>query len=143
MPHVNGVFCVVFDFIECDHDIPLDVPTTFRQFFLCVTAGKTASRKPGTPASRAEQLLEEIAETRAAEFEFLGATVAAARVAPAETAPTGRRLKIRALLPILTQLVVFHAFGGIAEDFVGLIDFLEFLFRLLFVLGDVGMIFPR
>ncbi len=46
---------------------------------------------------------------------------------------------VRAAPPIGSQLVVLFAFGGVAEDFVGFVDFLEFFFGLLFVFGDVGM----
>ena len=69
--------------------------------------------------------------------------IPAAIIAPAETAPTGRRLKFRALLPIRPQFIVFLALRWVAEHLVGLVDFLEFLLGFFLVLGDVGMIFPR
>ena len=42
--------------------------------------------------------------------------------------------------PIGPQLVVLFALLGVAEHLVGLVDFLEFFLRPLFVLGHVGMV---
>ena len=94
---------------------------------------------------RPEQLLEEIAEARAAKFKVLArhALPAAKRLAAAKTAGTGRRTEFRAGFPVRAQFVVFFALVRVAEDFVGLVDLLEFFLGLLFVLGDIGMKFTR
>lgn len=55
--------------------------------------------------------------------------------------PIGRRLKSTRLVPVRPELIVSLAFFRIAQDFIGLVDLLKFLFGLLFILGDVGMIF--
>ena len=127
-------------FFEGDHDVALDVFPAFAQIIRCAARAKAA----GAPARGTEKLLEEIAEAGAAKMKLL---VSAARPAPAPTAgetfPTGRRAEFGALLPVRTEFVVFLALGGIAEDFVSLVDFLEFLFGGFFVLGDVGVILAR
>ena len=45
--------------------------------------------------------------------------------------------------PVGAQRVVFFAFFFIAENLVGLVDFLEFVFSLRLVFGDIGMILAR
>ncbi len=67
---------------------------------------------------------------------------AAKIAAAAETAAeAGRGTEFRAGFPVRAQFVVFFPLGGIAKDFVGLVDFLEFLLGLLLVFRDVGMKF--
>ena len=96
---------------------------------------------PGAP----EHLLEEITETRAAKFKvrFRRGAPAAAERLPAESAVAGGRTKFRAGFPIGPELVEFLAFGGIAENLVGFVDFLELLLGFLLILGDIGVILPR
>lgn len=51
------------------------------------------------------------------------------------------------MLPVGTILVVFSALLRIAQDFIGLVDFLELLLGSLLVLGQVGVMlsgeFPK
>src|SRR5207253_9686272 len=61
--------------------------------------------------------------------------------APAgERLPPGRRAKISSGIPVRAQLIVLFALGGIAKNLIGLVDFLEFFFGLLFVLCDIGVV---
>ncbi len=87
----------------------------------------------GAPAT-AEELLEEIAEARAVEMEFRTVFrtcgVSALRLC---------RLAFR-MIPVCAQLIILSAFFRVAENFVGLVDFLEFLLGSGFVLGDIGVI---
>ena len=86
-------------------------------------------------------MLEEITEARAAKMKFLvGAARPATSAAARESLPTGRRTEFGALLPVRTEFVVFLALGRVTEDFIRLVDFLEFLFGCLFVLRDIGVI---
>src|ERR1035437_5133124 len=85
----------------------------------------------------AEKLFEEIAEPRAFELELI--PFSSPPAGPA-TRPVRRRPRIHASIPIGTQLVVFPATFRIAQHLIGLVDFLEFLLRRLFVFGDVRMI---
>src|SRR5262249_12298542 len=55
--------------------------------------------------------------------------------------PAWRWAEVRAGIPIGTEFVVFLTFGGVAQNFVGFVDFFEFFLGLLFVFGNVGMIF--
>jgi hypothetical protein len=75
-------------------------------------------------------LFEKIAETGAAEVEFVSGG------APACSAPAGMGERLL-VLPVRTQLVVFPAFFGITEHFVGLVDFLEFFLGSLLVLRHI------
>jgi len=51
------------------------------------------------------------------------------------------RLPVR--FPIGTKLIEFPAALRIAQDLIGLVDFLKLFFRRLFVLGDIWVVFPR
>ena len=51
--------------------------------------------------------------------------------------------RLRTCFPIRSEFVKFSAALRIAQDLVGLVDFLEFFLRRLFVLGDIRMILPR
>src|SRR2546430_5756866 len=62
---------------------------------------------------------------------------------PRALLPPRRRTKLRALFPVGSQLVIFLPLLRVAEDFVGLVDFLELFFGGLFVFGDVGMVLSR
>src|SRR5438046_5431586 len=62
---------------------------------------------------------------------------------PRALVPPWWRTKLRALFPIRAEFVILLPLFRVAEDFVGLVDFLELLFGGLFVFGDVGMVLPR
>jgi hypothetical protein len=78
-------------------------------------------------------------------FKILAAQRAAAAkgLAAAKTTLAGRRTEFRAGFPVRAEFVVFFALVRVGENFVGLVDLLEFFLGLFFVLGDVGMKFPR
>src|SRR5882724_12003591 len=77
-------------------------------------------------------------------MKFKTAPIARARRPSTELClPVRRRTKFLALLPIRAQRVVLLAFLGIAQDFVGFVEFLEALLRVGLVLGDVGMVLQR
>ncbi len=114
--------------LQSDHDDALDI-LTLLGFRLA---------KIGLPAAgAAEKLLEEVAETGAAELEVFGFGSAA----PLVSAVASRhRSPVSALFPISAQVVVFLALLGVAQHLVGFVDLLEFFLGALFVLGDVGMV---
>ena len=72
-------------------------------------------------------------------MKFLAASGPAAAASAAGSLPSGRRTKLRAGLPVGAELVVFLALAGVAEDFVGLVDFLELGLGVFLVFGDVGV----
>ena len=82
----------------------------------------SAETTGGTTAI-AEELLEEIAEARAIEMEFRSLFVTAT-----ESGLRRRRLPFR-MVPVGSQLIVLAPFLRVAEDFVGLVDFLELCLR--------------
>jgi hypothetical protein len=43
------------------------------------------------------------------------------------------------MIPIRSQFVILFPFLRVAEDFIGLVEFLEFFLGGLFVLSDIGM----
>ena len=43
------------------------------------------------------------------------------------------------MVPVRAQLVIFSPFLRVAQDFVGLIKFLELFFRTFLILGDIGV----
>src|ERR1019366_1114574 len=69
------------------------------------------------------------------------------RVAPSKTTtlpgrpPSRRRAKFRTGFPIGSQFIILFALRRIAQNFVGLVDLLEFLLGLFFILRHVGMKF--
>src|SRR5205085_10304825 len=97
-------------------------------------------------AAAAEKCFKEIAETRSAEFEF-HATVAGSITLESSPSsppvPAWRRLKSTRLIPIRAQLVVLLPLLRIAQDFLCLVDLLEFLLGGRFVLRHIRMIFAR
>src|SRR2546421_8133075 len=122
--------------LECPHDVALVVPAAFgsKIFF---RKGPSTSKTAGlASAGGAEKLLEEITETGAAKMEFV---FFAARAAPrlgtsaAEGFPTRRRTEFASGFPVGTQLIIFFALGGIAQNFVGLVNLFEFFLGLLFI----------
>ena len=58
-------------------------------------------------------------------------------------AATARRRSKSTLLPVGAIGVILFPLFRVAQDFIGLIDFLEFLFRRLFVLRGVRMELAR
>ena len=82
-------------------------------------------------AATAEVLLEEIAEAGATEIEFLTSRWG--------TASAGAVASVW-IIPVGSELVEFFTFFGIAQDFVGLVDFFEFLLSGLFVGGDIRVV---
>ncbi len=116
--------------LQRDHNVAFDVAALFGQILLRNPAPAAKGRRAAS--ARAEQLLEEIAEARRAskfELERTALPGLRARKWPASPAllPARRRAELGALLPIWPQLVVFFALVRIAENFVSLVDFLEFL----------------
>src|SRR5205823_4114621 len=97
----------------------------------------------GLSASSTKKLFKKIAESRAAEMELYTARPFALL---REILPVRRGLESSsAALPIRAQRVIFLPLLGITQNFVGLVDFLEFRlggFLVLF-LRHVGMMLPR
>ena len=111
-----------------------------------LTLAESAESRAATTTSK--KRLKEIAETSSTEFEVDAAApvattplVIAARLRTA--APIWWRLKSARLIPIRAKLVVFLPFLRVAQDFVSLVDLLKFLFRRLFILGHIRVIFAR
>src|SRR5579862_7082853 len=117
MSHGNRSHRPSHGLLEADHDVAFDVTTAFRHFFSAESAAATevSGSKTSTFAPRAEYLLKEITEARAAEMKFLlPSRFTSTITTPActrEIFPTRRRLKFRALFPVGSQLVVFLALG--------------------------------
>src|SRR5450432_3910267 len=139
--HGNRTHRAMHGLIERDEEVALDVAAA-------PGATRPAVRGeflfPGRetiipPARAAKKLLEEIAEASSLEMKFLPRR--AVGPMPRARPATGRRLISAAVLPVRPQLVVLLALDRIAQDFVRLVDLLEFLLGRLFVLGDVRMIF--
>jgi len=132
-------------FLERDHDVRFDIASTFGA---PLSLTERISSAETCLSSAPEKRLEEIAETRPAEFE-LDAAALARRIALEAAAwlrpPTRLRLEPAAarLIPIRPELVVFLSFLRIPENFVGFVELLEFFFRRRLVLVDVGMVFAR
>ena len=131
-------------FLERDHDVRFDIASSFGA---PLSLTKRISSAEACLSSAPEKRLEEIAETRSAEFEVDAAAIArriALEPAARLRTPTRRRLKSAAgLIPIRAELVVFLSFLRISENFVGFVELLEFFFRRRLVLVDVGMVFAR
>ena len=127
----DGSGGAVHGFFEGDEDVAFDIGAT---------AGAIAWTGWGlgvtVVAGSGEVLLEEVAEAGAREMEVLVLGFRAAGM------PCLRRVRLvgGGVLPAGTELVVFAAFFGIAEDFVGFVDFFEFGFGGGFVGGDVGVV---
>ena len=85
----------------------------------------------------AKELLEKIAEARAIEMEF--------RTIFGTSAESTLRLRGLAfrMLPVRSQFIILPPFLRIAENFVCLVECLEFFLGTLFVFGDIGMMFAR
>ena len=100
---------------------------------------RCAARSAGASA---KELFKKITETRALKLEII---LLAARSLPSGSAsgPARAAARLASRFPIGAQLVVLPATLRMAQDLIGLVDFLEFFLRRLLVLGDIGMILPR
>jgi hypothetical protein len=85
----------------------------------------SSGRCSGTSASKAEKVVEDIAETGEDIFE------------PSKSGKT------RSLKTFVTEFVVYTSFICISEDFIGLSSFFETFLRLLIALIAVRVIFQR
>ncbi len=137
--------------VEClfksHQDIGLDILPALGFLRKAHAATATAERIPSPAASAAKKLFEEIAEPRAAEMKILAPSTAAGRKSHAAASPAPaagrRRIACAAALPIRAKRVVFIPLLLVAENLVSLVDLLEFLLGLLFVLGDIGVMHAR
>ena len=131
-------------FLERDHDVGFHIAPSLGA---SRPLSKTAAAKTTAPSAAAKELFEEIAEPGPAELEFhataITSGVAAESTARLLPAPSRRRLKPARLVPIRSQLVVFPALLGVAQDLIRFVELLEFFFRDRLVLVDVGMVFAR
>ena len=122
------------DFVKRHQDVALDVLATLGEWRaargILLRSAETAEWATAT----AEELLEEIAETGAIEMEFRTLFGAAA-----ESTLRLRCLPFR-MVPIRSQLIVLSPLLRVAENFVGLVDFLELFFGNGLVFGNVGVI---
>lgn len=127
----DGSGGAVHGFFESDEDVAFDIGAT---------AGAIAWTGWGlgvtVVAGTSEVLLEEVAEAGAGEVEVLVLGFRAAGL------PGLRRVRLvgGGVLPAGAELVVLAAFFGIAEDFIGFVDFFEFGLGGGFVGGDVGVV---
>jgi len=129
---------------QSDHNLAFDIPPPRRRRRSLLKRRARAKSPARTAGPVSEQLLEEIAEAGPAKIEFERLPTHPAGAEPATTLkrfPAGRRTELGARLPVRAQLIVFFPLGGIAQDFVGLVDLLEFFLRAFLVFGDVGMVF--
>src|SRR5438128_312526 len=133
----------VKSFFERDHDVSFHVCPAFRRR---LTPAESAESRSAAPT--AEKRFEEIAEPSSAKFELDAAifsTTPLPLLKPAAwllRSPTGWRLKSARLVPTSAELIVLLALLRIAQDLIGFVDLLEFLFCDFFVLGHIGMMFP-
>src|SRR5438876_1216593 len=129
-------------FFKRDHDVRFDIGATLRRR---LTSAKSAESRAATAA--AEKRFEKIAEAGSVELELNAAAVAAPLIKSAAgllslPLPVRGRLEPARSIPIGAELNIFFPFLGIAQHFISFVDFLKFFFGRLFVLGDIGMIFP-
>ncbi len=118
-------------------NIRLDILTVHRRFLKVV-----ARESPTTSTPRPKELLEEIAESRAAEMKF-DTTLPKTPWKSLVRAATARRRLKSTLLPVGAISVILFPLFRIAQDFIGLIDFLKFLLRRLLVLRRIRMVLAR
>ena len=144
-PHGDGSHGPLEHFIERDENVPSHVLTAEGLLRLLGTVHsigierRCAARSSGASA---KELFKKITETRALELEiiFITARLLAERIGlrPGRAAGAIRRL-FSSWRPTGRTSCGFR----MAQDLIGLVDFLEFLLRRLLVLGDIGMILPR
>ena len=136
-PERNGAHRTGHGFGECHQDIGLQITPTFVHFLLKPATPVRAAIGPTSP----EKLLEKVAEAGAAELEVFGALSSCPGTpglcAKALSPRAGRRGE--PALPVRAERIVFFALFLVAENFVGLVDLLEFVFPLRLVFGDVRM----
>src|SRR5438046_4808571 len=129
-------------FFKCDHDVGFDIGAALRRR---LTSAKSAESRAA--AATAEESFEKVTESSSVELELNSTAVAAPLIKSAAgllslPLPVRRRLKTARTIPIRAELVVFLALLGVAQHLIGFVDFLKFFFGRLFILGNVGMIFP-
>src|SRR6202023_1567273 len=90
--------------------------------------------------AEAFRFLELLSMTSPAARARAGATLSRAASELKATAPVWRRPELLSGFPFAAELVVGGALLGILQDFVGLLDFLEFRLRVL-LFADVGVKF--
>src|SRR6266496_1277837 len=130
-------------FFKCDHDVGFDIGAALRRR---LTSAKSAESR-AAPAT-AEESFEKVTESSSVELELNSTAVAAPLIKSAAgllslPLPVRRRLKTARTIPIRAELIVFFPFLGVAQYFISFVDFLKFFFGRLFILSDIGMIFPR
>src|SRR5262249_17659484 len=92
-----------------------------------------------------KQRFEKVAEWTAAATSLSGAAqqivhVDGSLVSAGSGSPIRRWSEVRSGLPIRSELIVFEALVGIAQDFVGFLDFFELFLGLLVVGIEIRMI---
>src|SRR5205823_14805303 len=100
----------------------------------------------GIRPAHPEKNFKEITETRSARFQFpatFARSITFESSPPPPPVPARRRLKSTRLIPIRAQLVVLLPLLRIAQDFICLVDLLEFLLGGRFVRRHIRMIFAR
>src|SRR5258708_24472418 len=129
-------------FFECDNNARFHIGAAFG-----VRGAPAEPAECGTTASSAKKRFEEIAEPGSAELELnSSAAIAAPLIKPAAgllALPLRRRLETTGPVPIRTELIVFLPLFRIAQNFVRLVDLLEFFFGGLFVLRHIRVILTR
>ena len=139
VPHGHRTHRSARGFLKGDHDVSFDIAAAFGH----VPAGIKVPPRPRAAHPGTEHLLKKVAKPGAVEFKIRATGTAPECLAAPRTAVAGRRTELGAGLPIRAQLVIFLALAGIGKHLVSFVDLLEFFLRLLFVLGHVGMKFPR
>src|ERR1017187_5225531 len=142
---VDGAHGTARGLLQRDHDVALDVRAAFGKILLRDISALAEATSARAAHPRAEHLLKEIAEARATKMKLLaaGRTPAAKSLSTSKSAVAGRGTEVRAGFPVRAEFVVFFALVGVGQNFVGLVDLLEFFLGLLFILGYVGMEFAR
>ena len=125
------------DFVQRHQEVAFDILAALCKIFAFRARIPRPAKPAGGTTATAEELLEEIAETRAVEMEFGTFIRAAAEsVRPLSRLPFG-------MVPIRAELVILPPLVRIAENFVGFVDFLELVFRPRLIFGDIGVILAR
>jgi len=123
------------NFVQCHKDVALDVLTVPGKCLVFHPIPACSAEATVRAASTAEELFEKIAETGAVEMKFS---------AIIRTSSKSACLLFRLMVgtvPVFSQLVILPPLIRVAENLVGLVDFLESAFGTRFVFGDIGVIF--
>src|SRR5205085_248408 len=111
----------------------------FRFDILAFCSGlvETAARESAcvTTMHSAEKLFEKVTESGSPKLKGFTGFVGVSARAASESAARRRRT----ILPLGAKSIVFFAFFGIAQNFVGLVDLLELFLGLRLVLRHIGM----